>query len=137
MAKLTLDDLRKLRDERRKALDMRDSENKTVQVVVGMGTSGIAAGAKQTLAAFLAEFEQRGITNVALRQSGGFGLDHAEPTVEVVMEGMPRTIYGRVDPKVAVQIIEEHILGGRLVNEHVFDRPAVDIVEPGRTGTKE
>lgn len=137
MAKLTLDDLRKLRDERRQALEMRDTDNKTVQVVVGMGTSGIAAGAKQTLAAFLSELEQRDMTHVALRQSGGFGLDHAEPTVEVRMEGMPRTIYGRVDPKVAARIIEEHIIGGRLVNEHVFDRPAVDIVEPGQPGTKE
>ena len=43
MAKLTLADLRKMREEKQKALDMRDSSNKDVQVVVGMGTCGIAA----------------------------------------------------------------------------------------------
>ena len=57
MAKMTLDDLRKLRDSKRRELDMRDAENKTIQVIVGMGTSGIAAGAKDTLAAFLRELE--------------------------------------------------------------------------------
>ena len=45
MAKLTLADLRKMREEKQKALDMRDSSNKDIQVVVGMGTCGIGAKA--------------------------------------------------------------------------------------------
>jgi NADP-reducing hydrogenase subunit HndB len=129
MAKMSLSDLRNLRDEKRKELEMRDADNKTVQVIVGMGTSGIAAGAKDTLAAFLSEFEQRGLTSVSLRQTGSLGLDHAEPTVEVRMKNMPTVIYGNVTPKVASRIVDQHILGGSLVDEHIFDRPAADIVE--------
>ena len=49
MSKLTLDDLRKLRDVRRKEMNLRDTTAKDVQIVVGMGTCGIAAGAKDTL----------------------------------------------------------------------------------------
>ena len=44
MAKLTLEDLRRMRGEKQKAMEMRDSSNKDVQVIVGMGTCGIAAG---------------------------------------------------------------------------------------------
>lgn len=129
MAKMSLEDLRKLRDEKRRELEMRDADNKTAQIIVGMGTSGIAAGAKDTLAAFLKELEERGLTTVSLRQTGSLGLDHAEPTVEVRMKDMPTVIYGNVTPKVATQIIEQHVLGGTLVDEHIFDRPAADIVE--------
>ncbi len=129
MAKLSLDDLRKLRDEKRQALEMRETENKTVQIIVGMGTSGIAAGAKQTLSAFVNYLQEYNLTNVSLRQTGSIGLDHAEPVVEVRMTGMPNIIYGKVDTGVAKQIIERHILGKELVDEHVFDRPAPDIVE--------
>mgnify|MGYP006267605143 CR=1 FL=1 len=129
MAKMSLEDLRKLRDQKRSELEMRDADNKTAQIIVGMGTSGIAAGAKDTLAAFLKELEERGLTTVSLRQTGSLGLDHAEPTVEVRMKEMPTVIYGNVTPKVATQIIEKHLLGGSLVDEHIFDRPAADIVE--------
>ena len=41
MAKLTLADLRKMREEKQKAMEMRDASNKDVQVIVGMGTCGL------------------------------------------------------------------------------------------------
>lgn len=129
MARMTLAELRKLRDQKRGELDMRDSSNKNVQIIVGMGTSGIANGAKDTLNAFVEILKKEGMTNVAVKQTGGLGLDHAEPTVEVRMPGMPTVIYGRVDAKVAERIVNEHIQDGRLVDEHVYDRPAPDIVE--------
>lgn len=131
MAKMSLDDLRKLREKKREELDMRETENKSIQVIVGMGTSGIAAGAKDTLNAFLEELEERKLSSVALRQTGSLGLDHAEPTVEVRMPEMPNVIYGRVTPDVAKRIVREHIIGKALVDEHVYDRPSADIVEGG------
>lgn len=129
MAKMNLDDLRKLREQKRGELDMRETENKTIQVIVGMGTSGIAAGAKATLQAFLDELEEQRLSTVSLRQTGSLGIDHAEPTVEVRMPEMPTIIYGRVTPEVARRIVKEHILGKSLVDEHVYDRPSADIVE--------
>jgi NADP-reducing hydrogenase subunit HndB len=137
MAKMTLDDLRKLRDTKRRELDMRDAENKTIQVIVGMGTSGIAAGAKDTLAAFLKELEAQELSNVSLRQTGSLGLDHAEPTVEIRMPDMPTVIYGKVTPAVAEKIVRKHIIGKSLINDHIFDRPAADTVEGGSKGDKE
>jgi NADP-reducing hydrogenase subunit HndB len=129
MAKMTLEELRKLRNEKKTAIDMRDTANKDAQIIVGMGTSGIAAGAKLALDAFAKELEKRGLTNVSLRQAGSLGLDHAEPTVEVRVPGMPDIIYGKVTAEVAVMIIDKHIVGKELVSEHVYDKPAKDIVK--------
>ena len=131
MGKLTLEELRKLRESKKKELSQRDTSGKTIQVIIGMGTCGIAAGAKEAHSAFLDELDKHDAGNVIVKQTGCMGLCHAEPTVEVIMPDMPRIIYGGVDEKVARDIVKKHILGGILVNEHVFDRPAVDIVESG------
>ena len=129
MAKLTLDDLRRMRGEKQKAMEMRDSSNKDVQVVVGMGTCGIAAGAKDTYAALVDTLAEKGMTNVLVRQTGCMGLCHSEPTVEVVVPGMPTVIYGHVDAATAKDIVEKHIVGHGLIEGKILDKPSIDIVK--------
>jgi NADP-reducing hydrogenase subunit HndB len=131
MAKMSLEELKNLRDKKRRELDTRETEGKSIQIIVGMGTSGIAAGAKDTLNAFLDELDTHNLQSVTVRQTGSMGLDHAEPTVEVRMPDMPTVIYGKVDQKVARTIVREHIMGKRLLDDHIYDRPAPDIVEEG------
>jgi NADP-reducing hydrogenase subunit HndB len=128
MARMTLEELRKLRDAKKSEMTQRDNDEKTVQIVVGMGTCGIAAGAKETFDAFLKELSAHRITNVRITQTGCMGLCHSEPTVEVAVPGMPRVIYGKVDPETARRIVREHIMEGALVSEHIFDKPATDII---------
>ena len=129
MAKMTLEELRKLRDNKKGELDKRDTEGKDIHIIIGMGTCGIAAGAKESLDSFLAEIEKHKIDNVTVKQTGCMGLCYVEPTVEVKVPGMPDTIYGNVDAKTARDIVTEHIMGGKLVDKHIFDRPAKDIVK--------
>ncbi len=129
MAKMTLEDLRKLRDEKRLELNRRKVDEKAVEVIVAMGTSGIAAGAKATLQAFIDVLNEEGIENAVIRQAGSLGLDHAEPTVEVRMMGMPDTIYGQVTPEVVREIVDSHIKHRQLVDKHVYDRPAPDMIK--------
>ena len=129
MAKLTLADLRRMREEKQKALDMRDASNKDVQVVVGMGTCGIAAGAKETFTALLDTLTEKNMTNVLVRQTGCMGLCHSEPTVEVVVPGMPTVIYGHVDAASAREIVEKHIVGHQLIEGKILDKPSIDIVK--------
>jgi len=128
MAKLTLDDLRKLRETKQKAMDMRDPENKEAQIIVGMGTCGIAAGAKDTFNAIIEELDQLDITNVLVRQTGCMGLCHSEPTVEVVVEGMPTVIYGHVDAELGKKIITKHVVNKKMIDNHICDKPAMDII---------
>ncbi|MGM0432591.1 MAG: (2Fe-2S) ferredoxin domain-containing protein [Spirochaetota bacterium] len=131
MAKMTLEDLRKLREEKKKSLGKRDLEGKTAQIVVGMGTCGISAGAKDALNAFIKAVDANNLDHVIVTQTGCMGLCYVEPTVEVLVDDMPNVIYGNVTPDVAERIVKEHVMHKRMVNEHVFDRPAADIMKDG------
>ena len=126
MAKLTLEGLRRLRDENRKAMELRDNANKDVQVIVGMDTCGIAAGAKEVFATFVDTVAEKGLTNVLVRQSGCMGRCAEEPTVEVVVPGLPTVVYGRVAAAVAKEIVERHILGREIVAANVLDKSGAD-----------
>jgi len=129
MAKMSLDDLRKLRDDKKNDLRKRDAEGKEIQIIVGMGTCGIAAGAKETLDTFITALDENKLVDTCLvRQTGCMGLCHSEPTVEVAVPGMPPVIYGRVNSDVAKQIVQKHIIGRELIGEFILDRPAIDIL---------
>lgn len=121
MAKMTLEELRKLRDTKKVEIQKRDISGKDTQIIIGMGTCGIAAGAKVVLDAFLKELDAHQIDNVSVTQTGCMGLCYVEPTVEVLSPGMPPVIYGKVDANIARLIIEEHIMHSRMVSEHVFE----------------
>jgi NADP-reducing hydrogenase subunit HndB len=130
MAKMSLEELRNLRDNKKNDLRKRDSEGKEIQVIVGMGTCGIAAGAKQTLDAFINGLdEHKLVDSVMVRQTGCMGMCHSEPTVEVVVPGMPTLIYGNVNADVSKDIILKHIIGRELLNDRILDRPAADIMK--------
>jgi NADP-reducing hydrogenase subunit HndB len=129
MAKMTLEELRKLRESKKKEMTQRDGGDKAAQIIIGMGTCGIAAGAKEAFDAFLDELNSHEIKDTKITQTGCMGLCFSEPTVEVDVPGMPRVIYGNVDDKVARRIVREHIIEKALVSDHIFDKPAADIIK--------
>jgi len=130
MAKMSLEDLRKLRENTQQQIKKRETDGKTAQIIVGMGTCGIAAGAKATLDAFVKELDEKGMGGeVVIRQTGCMGLCQNEPTVEVVVPGMPSIIYGGVNAAVAKEIVERHLIKKELLNERIIDRPAIDILK--------
>lgn len=131
MARMTLEELRKLRDDKKAEMQRRDLTGRDIQIIIGMGTCGIAAGGKSTLDAFIQELESRKLDNVIVTQSGCMGLCYVEPTVEVLVPDMPPVIYGKVDATVAKRIVDEHIIGKQMVSDHVFDRPSADIIKDG------
>jgi NADP-reducing hydrogenase subunit HndB len=127
---MSLEDLRKLRESTQQQIKKRETEGKQAQIVVGMGTCGIAAGAKATLDAFVKELDARGMGgDVMIRQTGCMGLCQNEPTVEVIMKDMPSIIYGRVDAATAKEIVEKHLIKRELLNDRIIDRPAADILK--------
>jgi NADP-reducing hydrogenase subunit HndB len=130
MARMTLDELRAFRDSKRQDLARRDVEGKDIQIVVGMGTCGIAAGAKLTFDALVESLQKRGLENkVLVRQTGCMGLCYVEPTVEVIAPGMPTVIYGKMTKEAADELVLKHLVEGKLLDNHIFDRPAADIVK--------
>jgi NADP-reducing hydrogenase subunit HndB len=127
MAKLSLEDLRKLRDSKRNDLRKRDTAGKDIQISVGMDTCGIAAGAKDTLDVFINALDTENLVDtVIVRQTGCMGLCNSEPTVEVLVPGMPRVLYGKVDAAAARDIIKTHIKGREVVENHVLEKAAAE-----------
>jgi NADP-reducing hydrogenase subunit HndB len=130
MAKMTLEELRKLRGNMQSEIQRRDTDGKSIQVIVGMGTCGIAAGAKNTLDTFVKLLDEKGIaSNTIIRQTGCMGMCANEPTVEVIVPDMPAVIYGNVDSATASEIVEKHIIGKQLLDNKILDRPSIDITK--------
>jgi NADP-reducing hydrogenase subunit HndB len=130
MAKMTLEQLRKLREEKKQDLTRREVEGKEIQVIVGMGTCGIAAGAKQTFDAIVEQVNTVGLGDqVVIRQTGCMGLCYVEPTVEVAVPGMPPIIYGKMTADMAKELVKKHLVEHKLLDDHIYDRPAADIMK--------
>jgi len=129
MGKLTLDDLKKLREEQKNAFKNRVTDGKTTEITVGMGTCGLAAGAKGTLDAFITALDKAGLDGVVVRQTGCMGLCHSEPTVEIKTPDMPNVVYGNVNADVVKKLVDKHIINKQLLNNLIQDKPAEDIIE--------
>lgn len=112
----SLEELRKIRDEVRKELELRSGSHRA-KIVVCMGTCGIAAGARDTMAAFSAALEAASVQDVALTAAGCAGQCEQEPLVEIEVAGETPVQYGHVDADAARRIVQEHIVGGAPVQE--------------------
>ena len=95
----------------------REDESDNVRVVVGMATCGIAAGARPVLTAFTDEIAKRGLSHVAVSQTGCIGICRLEPMVDVYMPGKEKVTYVHMTPEKVGRVVAEHIVNGRPVTE--------------------
>lgn len=114
-----LDDLKRIREE---ALEKRKVKTAAgqIEVIVGMGTCGIAAGARDTMKAILEDIQNNNRVGIVVKQTGCIGLCEKEPIVQVVMGDQAKVTYGKVSPEVARQILKEHVADGKVVQNHVI-----------------
>lgn len=117
---MKLEELRKIREKVQKEMKVREGKAR-IKVVVGMGTSGIAAGAREVLKAFLDEVEKRNLDDVIVTQTGERGLASQEPVVEIHEKDKPVVVYGNVDPNKVQRIVTEHLINGNPVSEWVIE----------------
>jgi len=113
----SLDDLKKIREEALKKQQLRETSGKT-EVIVGMGTVGIAAGARETLKAIMDMIANEDLNDIIVRQTGNIGLDSYEPIVVVAVPGEDKVNYGKVNPEMARRIIKDHVIDGKIVSEY-------------------
>ena len=116
----SLDDLKRVREE---ALEKRAKTAVTgkAQVIVGMGTCGIAAGARETMKAVLDYIESEKMEGILVTQTGCIGLCEQEPILQVVRGDEEKVTYGKVDSEVAKRILKEHVADGKIVKDHVVN----------------
>ena len=115
----SLEDLKRLREE---ALEKRKVKSGAgqVQVIVTMGTCGIAAGARDAMKAILDTIETENLTGIIVTQTGCVGLCEREPIVQVVIGEQPKVTYGKVTPEVARRIMNEHVVRGNVVKDYII-----------------
>jgi NADP-reducing hydrogenase subunit HndB len=116
MPKLTIDDLKKMRDDTAGALALRAGTSRA-KVTVHMGTCGIAAGAREVMAALLKEIEAQGVTDVLVTTSGCAGLCSREPMATVEVRSRAPVKYVNLTPQKMAQVFRQHVLGGEVVTD--------------------
>jgi NADP-reducing hydrogenase subunit HndB len=125
MTKLkSIEELQKIRQEAMYKIDLRSTAEfeDRVLIRVGMATCGIASGARETMSAIMDEIKKQGLMNVSVTQTGCMGYCSKEPIVEVVSKSMPSVIYGNVDEKRGREIINEHIINNRLLQDAIINK---------------
>lgn len=115
----SLEELQELRQRLQKDIKARADTSTTI--TVGMGTCGIAAGARETMRAILAELEARSI-DAHVTTVGCIGMCSREPLVDIQQGDEPRVTYGDVTPEMVPHLIEEHLVRGNVVEEWVVGR---------------
>jgi NADP-reducing hydrogenase subunit HndB len=119
MPRVTIEDLKRIRDANVRTTALRSGEARA-RVVVHLGTCGIAAGARTVMQALLHEIEARGVNDVLVTTTGCAGLCSREPMVTVELAGRAPVKYVELDPDKMRRIFEEHVLGGSLVQAYAL-----------------
>lgn len=116
----SLADLKAIREQMKEKVAIRTGSG-SIRVVVGMATCGISAGARPVLNAFVEEVANAGLTDtVSVTQTGCIGICQFEPVVEVYADGQDKVTYVKMDADKVKRVVEEHIKGGKPVNEYLI-----------------
>jgi NADP-reducing hydrogenase subunit HndB len=121
MAKLTIEDLKRIRDNTRKATALREG-GATVKITVHMGTCGIAAGAREVMDALLDEMAQIDRQDIRVVTSGCMGMCSSEPNVTVETQGKDPVMYQHMDKNKMRQVFKRHVLLGEVQTDFALAR---------------
>ncbi|MEW9122431.1 MAG: (2Fe-2S) ferredoxin domain-containing protein [Thermotaleaceae bacterium] len=120
----SLDELIKIREESFQKIRLREHEETAgdvIEILVGMATCGIAAGAREILNTFMEEIAEKNIAHVKVIPVGCIGSCHSEPIVQVNIPGKKPVFYGNVKKENVYEIIKNHIQGKKPVEKLVLD----------------
>jgi NADP-reducing hydrogenase subunit HndB len=121
MAKLTIDDLKKIKDRVLAETSLREGHQR-VKVTVHMGTCGIASGAKEVMDSLMSEIEASGVSDVTITTSGCMGLCSREPLVTVEILNREPIKYEYMNANKMRQVFKRHILEGEIQTPFVLAR---------------
>ena len=111
----TLEEIRKIREEKRRELDLRinlDADTREKHILVCHGTGCTSSKSPKIIENFRKILEEKNIDNVRVIQTGCFGLCAKGPIVIIRPEDV---FYAMVKPEDCEEIIEKHIQNGEVV----------------------
>ena len=115
-----LNELKAMRDALKQTVDISDSEEHQMRVLVGMATCGIAAGAAPVLTALTEEVAKRSLSGVTVKQTGCIGICQYEPVVEIHETGKEKVTYVNMTPEKIVNVVSSHIVNNCIVEEYTI-----------------
>lgn len=116
----SIEELKAIRDRVKASVDTRGDNSKDTRVVVGMATCGIAAGARPVLNEFVEAVAKKGLSDVTVTQTGCIGVCQFEPVVEVYAPGQEKVTYVKMTPDKVAEVVEEHLINGRVVTKYTI-----------------
>jgi NADP-reducing hydrogenase subunit HndB len=117
-----LDDLKQIKEKTQKKLQTRHETG--TKIIIGMGTCGIAAGARDTMKALLQELEKNDIeANVST--VGCIGMCANEPLLDIMQNGV-RVTYGKITKDKVPTLVREHLRKGNIVQDWVVGKVVHD-----------
>ncbi|MEI7448344.1 MAG: (2Fe-2S) ferredoxin domain-containing protein [Desulfomonile sp.] len=121
MPKISIQDLKKIKERERSRMVLREGHFRA-KITVHMGTCGIAAGAREIMGVFRDLISGRELLDVMLTNSGCAGLCAKEPMITVEVVDQSPVKYISLDTEKAVRIFEEHVMGGKAVEDYALAR---------------
>lgn len=116
----SIEDLKKIREQMKDKVSIRTGSG-DIRIVVGMATCGISAGARPVLNTFVEEVSNSDMGDkVRVTQTGCIGICQYEPVVEVYTGEDEKVTYVKMDSEKAKRVFEEHIKGGKPVQEYLI-----------------
>lgn len=119
MPKLTIQDLKKIKDKQKATFTLREGGYRA-KITVHMGTCGIAAGARDIMTELLDEMARANVEDVITTTSGCAGLCAREPMVTVELLNKPPVKYGDITKDKIKEIFNEHVLGGNPIEKYAL-----------------
>ncbi len=113
MAKLTIEDLKRIKEKTAKEISVRDG-TATAKITIHMGTCGIAAGAREVMGVLMEELTNSDRDDIRVVNSGCIGMCSSEPNVTVEIEGDKPIVYQLINPNKMRQIFKRHVLQGEI-----------------------
>jgi NADP-reducing hydrogenase subunit HndB len=113
MAKLTIEDLKKIKEKTAKETSLRDGPA-NIKITVHMGTCGIAAGARDVMSALMEEMAKADRQDIRVVASGCMGMCSSEPNVTVEAKDSEPIVYQLMDSNKMRQVFKRHVLLGEV-----------------------
>jgi len=121
VGKIKTEDLIKIKKHTLAKRELSKTGNK-IRITVHMGTCGIASGAQKIMDSLTKEIDKGKQKDIAIITSGCMGLCSREPLITVEIFGQEPIIYQYMDEEKMVEVLNSHILGGKVVTDYALVR---------------
>ncbi len=118
----SVDELNAIKQQYIDNIEIRTDE-KPIKVIVGMGNSGMVSGARDILHKMVELISKKGLSHkVLVMQEARVSIPGKNPVIKIIDEGIEEVTYVNVDSVLAERIVDEHLLKGIILQDHVYNQ---------------